>query len=208
MRIVLANLIAVGPSESDLEVERPADDKMTLTSIPMSFNVTGLAEPHIPNVSHESPRDEQEAGSSNHWLPKVFNQSRPSTLLENPGQSSVSFGENVSIDVAKPEARGYLNVADFKFEDGDLLVGLYQRPKSGRSGILCRTVRPAHLRKRSWEHLASLVISRSGPFLEIIHVNRRVEGTQPLWARIKFPDYESTFIRLLYLALSSIAVTL
>ena len=207
MRSLLANLIAVGPSESDLEVERPSDDKMTPTSIPMSFNVTGLAEPHIPDVSHESPRDQQEAGSSKHWLPKVFNQSRPSTLLENPGQSSASFGENVPIDMAKPEARGYLNLAEFTFEDGDLLVGLYQRPESGRSGILCRTVRPARRRKRSWEHLVSLVVSRSGPFLDI-YIDRQVEGTQPLWARIKFPDYESTFIRLLYLALSSIAVTL
>ena len=207
MRSILANLIALDPSASYSEWERLVDDQMPLSPISKSFNITGLAEPHMPYISHKRSRDQQEAGSSNHWLSKVFNQSRPSTLLENPGESSVLFGENVPIHMAKPEARGYLSVADFTFEDSDLLVGLYQRSESGRSGFLCRT---AHLGKLSWEHLVSLVIERSGPFLKLIYRDREVErtGTRTLWAGLKFPDYESMFMRLLYLALSSIAVTL
>ena len=210
MRSILANLIALDPSASNSEGEQPADDQMTLSPISKSFNITGLAEPHMPYISHKRSRDQQEAGSSNHWLSKVFNQSRPSTLLENPGQSSVLFGENVPKHMAKPEARGYLSVADFTLEDGDLLVGLYQRSESGRSGILCCTAQPAHLGKLFWEHLVSLVLERSGPFLKLIYRDREVErtGTRTLWAGLKFPDYESMYIRLLYLALSSIAVTL
>ena len=181
---------------------------MAPTSMPMSFNVTGLAEPPISHVPHENPRDEQKAYSSDHWLPKVFSQSRPSTSFEYSAQSTKLFIENVPTDVAKPEARGYLCMAEFIFEDVDMLVGLYQRPESGKSGILCCTATPAGSKTESWEHLESLSISRSGPFLKIGTVDPQSEEEFRLWACIKFSDYEGMFIKLLYLAMSSIATTI
>ena len=201
MPSMLANLITLGPFESDSEGEQPTDSQTAPTSISMSFNVTGPAE-HQISVPNDTPPDQQEAGSSNHWLQMVFSLSRPSTLLEDPGQPSVSFREKLPIDMAKPEERGYRNLADFVFENGDVLVGLYDNPQTSRSGILCRILSPANPKPQYWENLVSLVIERSGPFLEL-YLDR-----QTLWARLNFPDYEGTFIRLLYLTLSSIAVTL
>ena len=93
----------------------------------------------------------------------------------------------------------YFGLIELVCEPGDLIVGLYYRPQDCRSRMLCRTIRPAHLRKESCEPLTSLVISRSGPFLKFFEIY-----TEPpsLWACLRFSDYEGTFMKLLHLGLS------
>ena len=41
---------------------------------------------------------------SNHWLPEVFDQSRPSTLLEDTGQTYVMLASVVAYQMADPES--------------------------------------------------------------------------------------------------------
>ena len=185
MRSILASLIFLGPSESDSKGERPADDYMTPTSISMSFDVMGPAE-----LSTHS--------TSNHWLPKVFNQSLPSsptTFKENADlESSACFDEHVPDAMAKLDVEAYVSLAEFRFHHDQFIVRLYDQPYGHRSRILCRTNGPARHKKDSWMSLVALTISRRGSFLDLL-LNDEVEEPPGLWACIKFPDYESTFIR-------------
>ena len=192
MRSILANLIALGLSESDSEGERPADDQMAPTSTQMSLNVTGPAELQI-SILHDTRPDQQGTSSSNHWLPKVFIQSPPTTPLEDTGQASLCFGEHVPNAMEWVDERSYVSLAEFKFTIDDLLVRLYHSPRSGRSRIFCRTFR---VERQFLEPLVSLTISRNGPFVELI----LLEPIR-LWAQFKFPNYEGTFMRVLYLGL-------
>ena len=73
------------------------------------------------------------------------------------------------------------------FENGDLLVRLYQRSDDGRSRFLCRTLRPARRRKDVVLPLVSLTVSRSGPFLKFEDI---IDGYPELWACLKFPSFE------------------
>lgn len=93
----------------------------------------------------------------------------------------------------------YVGLIELVYETGDLIVGLYYCPEDCRSRILCRTIRPAHKKKESCEPLYSLSIGRSGPFLKLF-----ANFFEPprLWACLRFSDYEGTFMKLLYLALS------
>ena len=193
MRSILANLIALGPSESDSEGERPTDSQTAPSSISMSFNVTGPAELQI-SIPHDSPRDQQGTSSSNHWLPKVFIRSPPTTPLENVDQASLCLGEHVPNAMERVDERSYVSLAEFKFTNDDLLVRLYHSPKSGRSRIFCRKFR---VERQSQERLVSLTISRIGPLVRLILLEPR-----RLWAYFKFPNYEGTFMSVLCLVLS------
>ncbi|CAD6593939.1 MAG: hypothetical protein ASARMPRED_008234 [Alectoria sarmentosa] len=124
---------------------------------------------------------------SSHWLPVVFDQHGPSTLLEDTGQSSVFLAQPMPGSSARLEEKGYVRLLELPFENGDLVVRLYQRSHDGRSRFLCRTIRPARSRKDVVLPLVSLKVSRSGPFLKFYDVG---EGNSKLWACLKFSSYE------------------
>ncbi|KAF6239034.1 hypothetical protein HO173_002906 [Letharia columbiana] len=124
---------------------------------------------------------------SSHWLPEVFRQSRPATLLGDTGQTSASLAHAMPGSSTRLEENGYVNVVELPFENGDLLVRLYWRSHDCRSRFLCRTIRPARSRKDVVLPLVSLIVSRSGPFLEFKDVG---EGNPKLWACLKFSSYE------------------
>ena len=194
MRSILAYLIALGPSVSDIEGERPADDKMTPTSIPMSVNVTGSTELSIHHGT----------SNRNHWLPKVFSQSSQislTTLEEHSDRSSACFGNHVPDAIAKLDDEGYASLAEFGFQNDQFKVLLYDQPYGYKPRIRCCTNRPVRQWKDSLESLVALNISRRGSFLDLA-LEGRVEEPPELWACIKFSDYESTYFRGLYLGLS------
>ena len=197
MRNIPANLIALDPSASYSEGERPADDQMTPPSIPMSFNVM---DPVIQSIHYGS----YGLSSKNHWLLKVFNQSlqsSPTTLEENADLgSSECFGEHVPDAMAKLDREAYTSLAEFRFQNDQFIVRLYDQRYGYSPGILCSTKRSTRHEKDSWQSLAVLAISRRGSFLDLT-LNDGVEEPPGLWACIKFPDYESTFINTLYLGL-------
>ena len=140
----------------------------------------------------------------NHWLLRVFNQSlqsSPTTLEENADLgSSECFGGHIPDAMAELDSEGYVRLAELRFQNDQFIVRLYDRPYGHSSRILCSTNRPARHRKDSWQSLVALIMSRRGSFLNLI-LNDGVEEPPGLWACIKFPDYESTFIRALYLGL-------
>lgn len=123
---------------------------------------------------------------SSHWLPGMFEQSRPSTLMEDTGQTSVFLAEPMP-GASTRLGEEYVNLIELPFENGDLIVRLYQRPHDGRARFLCRTVRPPRSRKDVTLPLISLLVSRSGPFLKFFDIG---EGGSKIWACLKFSSYE------------------
>ena len=196
MRNILAILIASGASASNSEGERPADNQMTLTSISMSSNVTDPAELSTVTMPQDILPKGQETGTSNHWLPKVFNQSlqsSPTTLEESAERgSSECFGEHVPDAMIELDDEAYVSLAELRFHNDKFIVRLYDQPYASNPRILCSTKRPAGDRKDFWESLVALNVSRRGSFLDLI-LNDGVEEPPGLWACIRFPDYESTF---------------
>ncbi|KAL9070372.1 MAG: hypothetical protein Q9161_004930 [Pseudevernia consocians] len=126
---------------------------------------------------------------SNHWLPEVFDQSKPSTLLEDTGQTSVILAQPMPGSSTRLEEEGYVNLLELPFENGDILVRLYQRSHDYRSRFLCRTIRPARSRGDVVLPLASLLVTRLGPFLKFQYVGLD-ERSPRLWAVLKFSSYE------------------
>lgn len=107
---------------------------------------------------------------------------------------SVCLAQSMPASVARLDA-GYVSLIEFVCETGDLIVGLYYRSHDCKSRMLCRTIRPAHLKRESCEPLISLVISRSGPFLKLFAIYFE---PPKLWACLRFSDYEGTSMKLLY----------
>ena len=138
--------------------------------------------------------DQEQEGRTHHWLPDVYNQPRPATLLEDTehtGQKEFLFGADTPGSPALLD-ESYINLIEVPFE-GDLLVTIYHRSHDGRSRILCRIERPPHLQKVCDLPLVSLMLERSGPFLKLLHVDAS-EVNPKLWACLKFPEYEGTFV--------------
>ena len=134
---------------------------------------------------------------NSHWLPNVFGQSRPSTLLKDPGQTSVILAQPTP-GASAGLNETYVNLGELSFENGDLIVQLYSCFEDGRSMFLCRITRPASLRRECCETLASLKVERSGPFLKFY----RLDQPDLPWTCLKFPDHEGTLTSLLSLELS------
>ena len=143
--------------------------------------------------SDENFPGQEEKGCTLHWLPHVFNQSRPATLLEDTGQTSILLGLNMAGSLARLTEDGYKKLIELPFEDGDLLVNIYHRSHDSRSRILCRKVRPSRSQKECTLPLVSLLVERSGPFLKLFEVDAS-EVNPKLWACLKFSDIEGTFI--------------
>ena len=181
---MLAKLIALDPPESDLEEEQFTDE----------HGMQPIEHMRLPQYGPLPVQ--QEISSSTHWLLDAFNQSRPLTLLENTERPSRCLGEHLPEIMARLE-ESYLALTELPFENGDLIVQFFYRPEDGRSRFLFRTIRPAHSRKDCSLPLVTLTVLRRGPFLEFFQKNDQ------LWASLKFHNYECTFMRLLYLELSS-----
>ena len=115
--------------------------------------------------------------------------------------SSECFGENVPDAMADLDRGGYVVLAEFRLQNDEFIVRLYDRPEGYTPKILCCMKRPGYHRKDSWESLVALNISRRDSFLDLT-LNGGALEPPGLWACIKFPDYESRFIRGLYLVLS------
>ena len=140
----------------------------------------------------ETSSGQEEKINTHHWLPDVFSQSRPATLLEDTEQTSILLGPHMLGSEARL-SESYIMLLQLPFEDGDLLVRIYQRTNDARSRIFCRIERPPRLQKDCALPLVSLLVQRSGPFLKLLHVD--ASGSNPkLWAALKFPSYEGTFI--------------
>ena len=134
---------------------------------------------------------QEEKSSTHHWLPDVFDQSRPATFLEDSGQTSVLLGPHRPRCMARL-SESYTNLLELPFEHGDFLVRIYYRSHDARSRILC-SVQPPRSQKDSDLPLVSLSVQRSGPLLKLLHVD--ASGVN-LWAALKFSTYESMFIDL------------
>ena len=201
---LLANLITPDLSTSDSEGKRAADNQKTATSITISSDVTVPVEPLTGSTPQETLPRFQRTSISNHWLPKVFNQSlqsSPTTLKESTERgSSECFGQHMPDAMTKLDDEAYVSLADFRFHNDEFIVRLYDQlqdlpqvqPYGYSPRILCSTKRPARDRKDSWEPLVALNISRRGSFLDLI-LNDGVEEPPGLWACIRFPNYESMF---------------
>ena len=142
--------------------------------------------------SHSSEPTEEEKFLGWHWLPDVWSQSRPATLLEDPGQTSVLLGPHMPGSEARL-LESYIRLLELPFEDGDILVRMYQRTSDGRSRFFCRIVRPPRVQKDCDLPLVSLSFERSGPFLKLHHIDTK-NTISKLWACLKFGSYESTFV--------------
>ena len=149
----------------------------------------------IPLLQPGAVSGQQRKTSSNFWLPDMFNQSLLSSPSEITEQPSVSLGEH-SPGIMTSVEEVYVSRIELPFEDGDPIVRLCYRREDGRSRFVCRTVRPPQSRKDCSTRLVSLDISRSGPFLEFYRIDQPKKAFE-LWARLKFSDYESTYIILL-----------
>ena len=217
MRSILADLITLGPSSSDSEGERLVDDQMNPSFISISFSVTGRAK----EISRH-----QGTNNTNHWLPKVFSpsskvwphwveanwtkeksfaslryrQSSLTTLEGNSDPPSACFGEHMPNAVARLDLEAYVSLAEFRFHDDQFIVRLYDQAYGYRPKILCCTKQPALHRKDSCVSLGVLTISRSDSLLNLT-LNDGIVEPPGLWACIKFPEYESMFIRGLCLGL-------
>ena len=164
---------------------------LTLVNTIDERRLTSLEMGEFPD---ETSPGEEEKISTHHWLPDVYNQPRPATLLEDTGhtgQEAFLFGPDMPGSPALLD-ESYTKLIEVPFE-GDLLVTIYHRSHDGRSRILCRIVRPPHLQKVCDLPLVSLLIERNGPFLKLLHVDAS-EAKPKLWACLKFPDYEGTFV--------------
>ena len=197
MRSILVNLIALGPSGLDSEGERPAEIETSPSSSPVLFNVTDRAGAVANSTPQKTLHDYQRTSDSNHWLPRVFSQSSQISLTllkQDSDRSPICFGEHVPNAIATIDGEGYASLAEFRFQNDQFIVRLYDRPSDHSPGIFCRSKDRSGKRKDSLESLVVLTILRRGSFLILIS-NHLVEGPPELWARIKFPDYEGTFIR-------------
>ena len=191
----------INPSDSEEQAEIDAkeliavDEPVEDLARPVSFENLGPADEQIrPSLLGAVP-GRQGKVSSNYWLPEMFNQSLLSTPLEKTDEPSVALGEHspgtmTSLDEA------FVSLIELPFDDGDLIVRLCYRREDGRSRFVCRTIRPAHSRNDCSIRLVSLDVSRSGPFLEFYRIDQPKKASE-LWARLKFSDYESTYIILL-----------
>ncbi len=139
--------------------------------------------------------DQQGTSSGSHWLPNVFGQSRPSTLLKDSGRTSfIVFPSRSGAPAGLNE--NYVILVELPFENG--IVQLYSCSEDGRSMFRCRITSPASLRKECCETLASLEVERSGPFLKFY----RLDQPELPWTCLKFLDHEGTLTSLLSLELS------
>lgn len=162
---------------------------------PASFEKLGPADEPIRPSQFRAIPSQQGKISSNYWLPDMFSQSLLSTPLETTNQPSISLGEH-SPGIMTSLDEVYVSLIELPFENGDLIVRLCYRREDGRSRFVCRTIRPAHSRNDCSIRLVSLDVSRSGPFLEFYRIDQPKKASE-LWARLKFADYESTYIFLL-----------
>lgn len=125
----------------------------------------------------------------NHWLPEVFKQSRPSTPLGDTDQTSKLLGPLMADFSTRLEDYGYKELLEVPFEDGSLLVRLYQRGVDWRSIFFCRLIRPDPSENNVAIPLIWLEVSRKGSILEFYDISAG-QGKSKLWACLRFYDYE------------------
>ena len=177
----------VGKWLSDLEYQ---ERSLTVDWQPIIIESDDLLDTFKSSNFHES--SEEERASTHHWLPDVFSQSRPAMLLENTEITSVPLAPHMPRSVARL-SESYIKLLELRFEHGGILVRIYQRSHDARSRILCSTVPPPRLQEDCDLPLVSLLVQRSGSFLKLLRVD--ASGVNPkLWAALKFPTYEGTFI--------------
>ena len=82
---------------------------------------------------------------------------------------------------------------------------LYLRSRGQRARIFFRTLRPNRSRKQSCLSLTSLSVKREGPNLMLNRLKQ--SGKSECWAILRFPNYESSSIRLLVPEYFSIKLT-
>ena len=175
-----ARLTASGTSMTGSEGESPA-----------AYRLSRLFE-------HKNSLHGQGMSTSEHWLHRVFNQSLPTTTFDYTHQPSACFGQHLP-DVMARMDETYANLIELPFENDDLIVRLYWRPEDGNSKFFCRTILPGDSSRDCCVWLGSLNVMRSfGPFLRFF----LRDSVSPLWAELKFPNYEGIWTRRLPLMLS------
>lgn len=98
---------------------------------------------------------------------------------------------------------GYVNLIELPFESDDLIVELFQHPTTYRSMVYLHTKCPGYSSKICLIDLESLNVSRNGSFLHFYERDQSGRAPKPeVWARLRLPHYESTFLTFLSLALS------
>lgn len=123
---------------------------------------------------------------TDHWLPDVFGQSRPTTNFSVTGAESGCYGENQSgaSNLLKAEHDMLLTLP---FENGFLESRLYVRSHDRRARIWCRMERNGK-RTQCAMPVTALCIVRKDSCLQLCKRDSRKR--LHLWANLRFTSYE------------------
>ncbi|KAL9584924.1 MAG: hypothetical protein Q9212_001826 [Teloschistes hypoglaucus] len=112
------------------------------------------------------------SSSRDHWLPRVFEQTRPSTDLRHAGEVSSAYGVDRK-DASDRLNKTYVKLLDIPFENGELQVRLYYRKADQRARMHCR-------------------VSRNGRHASTLKLSHKHSSGRPseLWACLRFASYE------------------
>ncbi|KAL8818447.1 MAG: hypothetical protein Q9223_002923 [Gallowayella weberi] len=128
------------------------------------------------------------SSSLDHWLPRVFGQSRPTTPFGQNGEISNCYGVNIPGASAKLAA-DFNKLLDLPFEEGDLRVRLYHRDSDQRARIHCRLSRNGRASKQCCLPLTRLLLQRHASTLKLCRVGDSRQAKE-LWACLRFSSYE------------------
>ncbi|MCJ1253273.1 hypothetical protein MMC24_001084 [Lignoscripta atroalba] len=178
-------------------LEQPSNRLGPRRAAPQTPGSPGFEEygfpPPVPDVptSPTTTTFSTQSSSSNtvnsHWVPVVFEQSRPTTAFVTEGHVSSCFGEDMPGALSKL-AQDYERLLELPFDNGALVVRLYIRSSDLRTRIHCKTTRSGR-RTQSCLPISSLRIVREHSNLQLCRSSRSGRSRE-LWATMRFPSYE------------------
>ena len=121
-----------------------------------------------------------------HWLPAVFGQSRPTTVFRTTGRQSSFHGEHQHQIQARIEAQ-YDRLESFPFDNGLVEMRFYLRSEDRRARLLCKTERGGRRYQASLP-CTMLRVTREDSCLQLCQVDERKRWM--LWTSLRFPSYE------------------
>jgi hypothetical protein len=132
-----------------------------------------------------------------HWGMKIFDGRHTSTPYNTLGDATKCLGREEPNVLELLLTDGFERVLELPFEAASVKVSLFWRAKDHRARILYSTKKSGH---PAWYclPLTGLTIIRAESCLQLCRVNRR-DGKLDLWARLRFVQHESEYMRALSL---------
>jgi hypothetical protein len=163
--------------------------------IPMFVPPTAPSVPTSPTFSSASSQglsshSTDSGGSVAHWAMRIFDGRHPSTPARTLGEPTECFGRDEPRVIEMLGDDGFEKVLELPLEVTNVWLRLYRRSDDLRARILFLTMDPDGTRRRYCFPLTGLRIIRKDSCLQLCRVNRK-DGRLDLWARLRFPLYES-----------------